>query len=374
MGLFPTMSTSCVGIWNPRPSRGGLWRAGAGCHLSAGSGSAPGWSGHRVRATGSTTARLSSWQPPPGRAPRVATVRRASAAINLTLGVARADTKRMPISTLPRISRRAAVKRPNVTWFRIVGRIRFASGGFQPQSPALAFRRGWFTSLQCSACLQPRRATQTTPGTESFEDQHRRMGRLRPIRQVPLNRWVCCRSRTFGSGEVGDGIRPRAAGLGNWCGSSTQPSTGLLGGSAAFRCRDLAGPGDGAQLRAEPCRSKSLLETAFGLDLWRRIYAVTISLAACSRSKEISCAGVGRQGAVDHPKTAGLVDNAGGAVGSSHRSQDLTPQVSETDILARGGRPLASTRATPSRLARLRGACWMSWGRQRRKSRAAQRD
>ena len=63
----------------------------------------------------------------------VATVRRATAVINLTLGVARADTKRMPISTLPRISGRAAVKRPNVTWFRIVCRIRFASGDFQPQ-------------------------------------------------------------------------------------------------------------------------------------------------------------------------------------------------------------------------------------------------
>ena len=27
-------------------------------------------------------------------------------------------------------------------------RVRFASGGFQPQSQALAFRRGWFTALQ----------------------------------------------------------------------------------------------------------------------------------------------------------------------------------------------------------------------------------
>jgi hypothetical protein len=41
----------------------------------------------------------------------------------------------------------AAVNRPNVTWFRIVCRIRFASGGFQPQSQALGFRRGSFTSL-----------------------------------------------------------------------------------------------------------------------------------------------------------------------------------------------------------------------------------
>jgi hypothetical protein len=54
----------------------------------------------------------------------------------------------MPISTLPRISGRAAVKRPNVTWSRIVCRIRFASGGFQPQSRALAFRQGVvYTSL-----------------------------------------------------------------------------------------------------------------------------------------------------------------------------------------------------------------------------------
>jgi hypothetical protein len=51
----------------------------------------------------------------------------------------------MPISTLPRISGRAAVKRPNVTWSKIVCRIRFASGGFPPQSQALAFRRGWVT-------------------------------------------------------------------------------------------------------------------------------------------------------------------------------------------------------------------------------------
>ena len=58
--------------------------------------------------------------------------------------VARADTKRMPISTLPRIPGRVALNRPNVTWSRIVCRIRFASGGFQPQSQALAFRRGWF--------------------------------------------------------------------------------------------------------------------------------------------------------------------------------------------------------------------------------------
>jgi hypothetical protein len=35
-------------------------------------------------------------------------------------GEAGADTKRMPISTLPRISGRAAVKKPNVTRFRIV--------------------------------------------------------------------------------------------------------------------------------------------------------------------------------------------------------------------------------------------------------------
>src|SRR5215468_2686587 len=82
---------------------------------------------------------------PAGRARSVATARRATAVINPTFGVARAEGKRMPISTLPRISGRAALNRPNVTWSRIVCRIRFASGGFQPQSQALAFRRGWFT-------------------------------------------------------------------------------------------------------------------------------------------------------------------------------------------------------------------------------------
>ena len=39
---------------------------------------------------------------------------------------ATADTKRMPISTLERISGRTAVKKPNVTWSRIVCRIRSA--------------------------------------------------------------------------------------------------------------------------------------------------------------------------------------------------------------------------------------------------------
>ena len=79
---------------------------------------------------------------PAGRARSMATVKRATEVINLSFGVARAEGKRMPISTLPRISGRAAVKRPNVTWSRIVCRIRFASGGFQPSSQAPAFRRG----------------------------------------------------------------------------------------------------------------------------------------------------------------------------------------------------------------------------------------
>jgi hypothetical protein len=103
---------------------------------------------------------------PAGRAPSVATVRRATAVINLTLGVARADTKRMPISTLARISGRAAVKRPNVTWFRIVCRNRFASGGFQPQSQALAFRREWFTLL--SRVLGKRRPLEPSARPSSF--------------------------------------------------------------------------------------------------------------------------------------------------------------------------------------------------------------
>jgi hypothetical protein len=41
--------------------------------------------------------------------------------------------------------RQGRKNRPNLTWFRIVCRIRFASGGFPPQSQALAFRRGRFT-------------------------------------------------------------------------------------------------------------------------------------------------------------------------------------------------------------------------------------
>src|SRR6516162_7177289 len=73
-------------------------------------------------------------------------------------------------------------------------------------------------------------------------------------------------------------------------------------------------------------------------------------------------------------KPPGSSTTPAGAVGSSPRSRAPTPQVSETDILARGGRPLASARARPSRLARLRGACWISWGHQHRKSRAIQRD
>ena len=42
--------------------------------------------------------------------------------------------------------RQGRCKEANVTWSRIVCRIRFASGGFQPSSQALAFRQGWFTS------------------------------------------------------------------------------------------------------------------------------------------------------------------------------------------------------------------------------------
>ena len=61
---------------------------------------------------------------PAGRAPSVATVRRATAVINPSFGVVRAEGKRMPISTLSRISGRSAVKRPNVTWSRIVCRMR----------------------------------------------------------------------------------------------------------------------------------------------------------------------------------------------------------------------------------------------------------
>jgi len=93
---------------------------------------------------------------PAGHARSVATVRRATEVINPSFGVARAEGKRMPISTLPSISGRAAVKRPNVTWSRIVCRIRFASGGFQPPSQALAFRRGWFT-------FRPLRSRSTEP-------------------------------------------------------------------------------------------------------------------------------------------------------------------------------------------------------------------
>ena len=46
-----------------------------------------------------------------------------------------------------------------------------------------------------------------TPGTESFEDQHRAWAAFARSRQLPLNRWVWCRSRTLSSGEIVDRIR-----------------------------------------------------------------------------------------------------------------------------------------------------------------------
>jgi hypothetical protein len=55
-------------------------------------------------------------------------------------GEAGADTKRMPISTLPRISGRAAVKRPNVKWFRIVC---WDSFRFRRLSAAVTRPRRW---------------------------------------------------------------------------------------------------------------------------------------------------------------------------------------------------------------------------------------
>jgi hypothetical protein len=81
----------------------------------------------------------------------------------------------MPISTLPRISGRAAVKRPNVTWSRIVCRIRFASGGFPPQSQALTFRRGWFTVRRTTdpnwAHTRPRHSLSRSIGRGSNSNQ-----------------------------------------------------------------------------------------------------------------------------------------------------------------------------------------------------------
>jgi hypothetical protein len=81
----------------------------------------------------------------------------------------------MPISTLPRISGRAAVKRPNVTWSRIVCRIRFASRGFQPQSQALTFRRGWFTVRRTTdpnwAHTRPRHSLSRSIGRGSNSNQ-----------------------------------------------------------------------------------------------------------------------------------------------------------------------------------------------------------
>ena len=55
--------------------------------------------------------------------------------------------------------RQGRSKEANVTWFRIVCRIRFASAGFQP----LAFSRGWFTA---AALLAPH-PSYTRPATDS---------------------------------------------------------------------------------------------------------------------------------------------------------------------------------------------------------------
>jgi len=127
-----------------------------------------------------------------------------------------------------------------------------------------------------------------TPGTESLEDQHRGLGRLRPIPAV-------------------------AAQL-----------LGLLSKQ-------------NAQLRwdrgSDSCRSRP----ARGTDADRQLRYLRVCLADQQYSDVTSL---------------GLGNGHSGA----------------------GGRPLASTRATPSRLARLLGACWMSWGHQHRKSRAVQRD
>jgi len=65
-------------------------------------------------------------------------------------------------STLPRISGRAAVKRPNVTWSRIVCRIRFASGGFQPSSQAPPLGEG------CKSNKKARWAPEGSPQRASF--------------------------------------------------------------------------------------------------------------------------------------------------------------------------------------------------------------
>lgn len=198
-------------------------------------------------------------------------------------------------------------------------------------------------------------------------------------RQLPLNPWVCYRSRTFSSGEIVDRIGADGGRPAELMRIVTSAIYGLVGGSAAFRCRDFAGPGDGSQLRGGPSQSKSLLETAFRLDLWRRILASPSRLRpALDRRKYRALVWAGKVWADKAQLTArrppGSSTTPAGAVGSSPRSQALAPEISETDILARGRRPLASTRARPSRLARLRGACWMSWGHQHRKSRATQRD
>jgi hypothetical protein len=72
-------------------------------------------------------------------------VRRATAVINLTLGVARRDAKRHADISAAENIRPGRCKEAacDVVQNRLPHR--FASGGFQPQSQALAFRRGWFT-------------------------------------------------------------------------------------------------------------------------------------------------------------------------------------------------------------------------------------
>lgn len=136
-------------------------------------------------------------------------------------------------------------------------------------------------------------------------------------RQLPLNPWVCCRSRTFSSGEIVDRIGADGGRPGELMRIVNSAIYGLLGGSAAFRCRDLRW----AWRRfATSRRTESIKKPPRDGVPARSVTAdlgVTVSLAACSRSKEISCAGVGRQGvgrqsAVDRAKTAGLVDNSGG--------------------------------------------------------------
>lgn len=157
-------------------------------------------------------------------------------------------------------------------------------------------------------------------------------------RQLPLNPWVCCRSRTFSSGEIVDRIGADGGRPGELMRIVNSAIYGLLG---AFRCRDFAGPGDGSQLRGGPSQSKSLLETAFRLDLWRRILASPSRLRpALDRRKYRALVWAGKVWADKTQLTArrppGSSTTPAGAVDSSPRSQALTPQISETDILARG--------------------------------------